>query len=138
MMVLLSCSKDDPLFTNINPSFSGISFANIVTEYDSFNILNTEFIYNGAGVAIGDLNGDGLEDLYFTGNQVENKCYLNLGGLKFKDITAESGTQKYPGQWSSGVNIIDLNGDGKRYLCLQYFDKKCLAKKKPVVYQSRQ
>jgi len=119
MMVLLSCCKDDPLFTNINPSFSGISFANIVTEYDSFNILNTEFIYNGAGVAIGDLNGDGLEDLYFTGNQVENKCYLNLGGLKFKDITAESGTQKYPGQWSSGVNIIDLNGDGKKdiYVC---------------------
>ena len=120
LTVLLDCCKNkSTLFTSIPPEDSNITFINDVTEYDSFNILNTEFIYNGAGVAIGDLNGDGLEDLYFSGNQVPNKCYLNLGNFKFKDITDSAHVQKYPGQWSSGVNIIDINGDGKRdiYVC---------------------
>lgn len=114
-----ACNSDSTLFELIKPSYSGIDFINDVTEYDTFNILNTEFIYNGAGVAVGDLNGDGLEDLYFAGNQVDNKCYLNQGNLKFKDITVEANVQKRNGQWSSGVNMIDVNADGKLdiYVC---------------------
>lgn len=84
------------------------------------NILDMEFVYNGGGVAVGDLNGDGLDDLYFTGNQVDNACYLNLGELKFKDITAVAQVGKrYSNSWSSGVNILDINLDGKRdiYIC---------------------
>lgn len=118
-LILIACKPRTTLFTQIRPESSGIRFVNEITEYDTFNILNTEFIYNGAGVAIGDLNGDGLEDLYFAGNQVDNRCYLNLGNLKFKDITEAAGVQKTEGQWSSGVNILDVNTDGKQdiYVC---------------------
>ena len=78
-LILISCRKQETRFQRVHPSISNITFNNHITVYDSFNILNTEFIYNGSGVAIGDLNGDGLEDLYFAGNQVDNACYLNLG-----------------------------------------------------------
>ncbi|MEO5583560.1 MAG: VCBS repeat-containing protein, partial [Saprospiraceae bacterium] len=117
--VFASCRKQQTVFSSISPDVSGITFINDIKEYDTFNILNTEFIYNGAGVAVGDLNGDTLEDLYFAGNQVDNKCYLNEGNFKFRDITSEAHVQKYSGQWSSGVNIIDINGDGKKdiYVC---------------------
>jgi hypothetical protein len=118
-MWCISCKIKSTRFSSISPKDSNITFVNDVTEYDTFNILNTEFIYNGAGVAVGDLDGDGLEDLYFSGNQVQNKCYLNQGNFKFKDITDSAYVQKNPGQWSSGVNIIDINGDGRRdiYVC---------------------
>lgn len=116
---LSACTTKPTLFELVKPERSGIRFLNQITTYDSFNILNTEFIYNGAGVAVGDLNGDGLEDLYFAGNQVGNACYLNKGGLQFEDITDRAGVQKRPGQWSSGVNMIDVNTDGKLdiYVC---------------------
>jgi len=119
LFLFAACTTKSTLFELVKPDQSGISFVNKITAYDSFNILNTEFIYNGAGVAVGDLNGDGLEDLYFTGNQVGNACYLNKGGLKFEDITDAAGVQKKPGQWSSGVNMIDINTDGKLdiYVC---------------------
>lgn len=110
---LSACHQSKPVFTLVKPEESNVRFVNDVMEYDSFNILNTEFIYNGAGVGVGDLNGDGLEDLYFAGNQVGNACYLNLGDFKFKDITDAAHVQKRAGMWSSGVNILDLNADGK-------------------------
>jgi len=114
-----ACTSKPTMFELVNADNSGINFINEITEYDTFNILNTEFIYNGAGIAVGDLNGDGLEDLYFAGNQVGNSCYLNRGKLKFQDITIPAGVQKNPGQWSSGVNMIDVNTDGKLdiYVC---------------------
>ncbi|MEZ5041492.1 MAG: VCBS repeat-containing protein [Saprospiraceae bacterium] len=99
---------------------TGVQFANEITETDSFNILMTEFIYNGGGVAIGDLNGDGLEDLFFTGNQVDNQLYINQGKLTFINASALAGIQKTnPAQWSSGANILDINLDGKLdiYVC---------------------
>lgn len=115
LVLFNSCKKDTAVFSLITPKQSGITFINDIQEYDSFNILNTEFIYNGAGVGIGDLNNDGLEDLFFAGNQVGNACYLNLGEIKFKDITLQSHLQKPDsGMWSSGVNIIDLDADGKK------------------------
>ena len=119
LLALASCKKQEKLFRLLDSTKTGIDFNNTITEYDSLNILNTEFIYNGGGVGIGDLNGDGLQDLYFTGNQVENKLYLNRGDLKFEDVTQKANARKRPGQWSSGINIVDINCDGKSdlYIC---------------------
>lgn len=119
LATLTGCNREEKLFQLLPSSQTGIDFNNLITESDSLNILNSEFIYNGGGVGIGDFNGDGLPDIYFTGNQVENKLYLNRGNLKFDDVTAMAQVQKKAGQWSSGVNIVDLNCDGKPdiYVC---------------------
>jgi len=104
----------------LDSSKTGVDFANEIVETDSFNILMTEFIYNGGGVAVGDLNGDGLQDLFFAGNQVDNRLYINQGALKFQDISISAHIQKPdPAIWSSGVNIVDINGDGRAdiYIC---------------------
>jgi hypothetical protein len=119
-LVFASCAKEQKLFLPLDSKHTGIEFNNTITESDSFNILNTEFIYNGGGVGIGDLNGDGLQDLFFTGNQVENKLYLNKGNLKFEDIYEKAGVRKkHPQQWASGINILDINNDGRQdiYIC---------------------
>ena len=118
-LLFFSCKNDKTLFVSLDSKQTGIEFENTITEYDSLNILNTEFIYNGGGVGVGDLNGDGLQDIFFTGNQVDNKLYLNKGNLKFEDITARANITKQPGQWSQGINILDINRDGKLdiYVC---------------------
>ncbi len=107
------------MFRLLGPERTGIGFANAVTPNDTINILLHEFTYNGAGVAIGDLNGDGLQDVYFCGNQVPNKLYLNKGGMHFEDVTEAAHAQKTMDQWSSGVTMVDINGDGKLdiYVC---------------------
>src|SRR5687767_11183169 len=85
---LASCKKEpDTLFKLLSPDETGIAFSNRIFESDSLNILNQEYIYNGGGVAVGDFNNDGQSDLYFTGNMVSNKLYLNKGDFKFEDIT---------------------------------------------------
>ncbi len=119
LLVLAGCKKQETLFQLLDSTKTGIEFNNTITESESLNILNTEFIYNGGGVGIGDLNGDGLQDLYFTGNQVDNKLYLNRGDLHFEEVTAKANAQKKPGQWSSGINVLDINRDGKAdlYVC---------------------
>jgi enediyne biosynthesis protein E4 len=114
-----ACKKQQPLFSLLESNQTGIDFNNQITEKDSLNIFNSEFIYNGGGVAIGDLNGDGQQDLFFTGNQVQNKLYLNKGNLTFEDITTKANLQKQNGEWSAGVSLIDINQDGKLdiYVC---------------------
>ena len=108
---LCACQpRQEKLFTDISSS-SGISFSNMLTESEALNVLNFEYMYNGAGVAVGDLNNDGLPDLYFTANQTENKLYLNKGNLHFEDITAASGAGGKDG-WKTGVTMADVNGDG--------------------------
>jgi hypothetical protein len=117
---LISCHQEKPLFELLSAENTGITFKNAITERDTVNILDAEFVYNGGGVGIGDVNGDGLQDVYFTGNQVENKLYLNRGNLKFEDITNKATTKKRSaGEWSSGVTMIDINQDKKLdiYVC---------------------
>jgi hypothetical protein len=84
-----SCgSHHDKLFTKLSPDKTGVDFANVLQEGDpQFNILSYPYFYNGGGVAVGDINNDGLPDIVFTGNMVNNRLYVNEGKLKFKDIT---------------------------------------------------
>lgn len=113
IIVLASCDskKPTPLFQSLEPGKSGVIFANLLQEDSLNNILEYLYFYNGGGVATGDLNNDGKPEIFFTGNRVNNKLYLNEGELKFRDITKEA---KIPqnNQWSTGVSMADLNGDG--------------------------
>ena len=99
------------LFTLLSPKETGIQFANNIRQNVDEHIFNFNYIFNGGGVAIADFNKDGLEDLYFTGNQVADRLYLNKGDLKFEDISTSSGITK-SGGWRSGVAIVDINQDG--------------------------
>lgn len=103
--------KSNTLFRLLPGSETGVLFNNTILENDSFNILTHEYIYNGGGVGIADFNNDGLSDIFFTGNLVPNKLYLNKGDLKFEDIS-EKANINVPGRWNSGVAIADVNKDG--------------------------
>jgi hypothetical protein len=91
-------------------SETGINFINKINDEGRINIFTWHFIYNGAGVAVGDINNDGLPDIYFTGNQVPDRLYINKGDFHFEDITDHAGIGKQV--WSSGVTMADVNGDG--------------------------
>ena len=99
------------MFELIPSSYSTIRFKNQIIENDSINPIDNANIYNGGGVGVGDFNNDGLPDIYFTGNMVSNKLYLNKGDFKFQDITEEAGVGG-SGRWGKGVSIIDINNDG--------------------------
>jgi Mor family transcriptional regulator len=113
-----ACNKKSTLFENISSSHSGITFNNKIVENDSINPLDVVNIYNGGGVGIGDFNNDGLQDIYFGGNMVPGKLYLNKGNFKFEDITDESGVAGL-GRWERGISVIDINNDGLMdiYIC---------------------
>ncbi|RDC61792.1 VCBS repeat-containing protein [Adhaeribacter pallidiroseus] len=102
--------REKPLFTLLAPEETGVTFTNTITESDSLNVLTYGYMYNGGGVAVGDVNNDGLPDLYFSGNMVSSKLYLNQGNFKFKDITTLSGTGTK--SWVNGVTMVDINQDG--------------------------
>lgn len=109
-LLLLSCDRKDTLFQLVPSSQTGIHFKNEVTEDDQFNVLEYMNIYTGAGVASGDINNDGLVDLYFSGNQQTGRLYLNKGGFKFEDITQKAGL--ITNRWCTGVSMVDINSDG--------------------------
>jgi hypothetical protein len=115
-LVLLSlcgaCRKSDerPLFKLLTPGETGVSFANTVTAGDSVNVQTDVYLWNGAGVAVGDIDNDGLPDIFFAGNMVSSRLYLNKGRMRFDDITtaAHVGTT----HWATGVTMVDINNDG--------------------------
>ena len=100
VICLFSCKKPT-LFQQISSSHSGITFNNTIAENDSINPLDIVNIYNGGGVGIGDFNNDGLQDIYFTGNRVSNKLYINKGDFKFEDVTEKAGVGGM-GRWGEG------------------------------------
>ena len=111
---IFSC-KEKTLFTELKSEETGIMFSNRIIENDTMNIVNFEYIYNGGGVALGDFNNDNKTDVYFTGNQVSNKLYINKtadssSDLKFVDVTDKAKVSG-EGRWSSGVSMIDINND---------------------------
>ncbi|WP_051662806.1 VCBS repeat-containing protein [Flavobacterium sp. KJJ] len=113
LVLLAGCSKesDEKIFTTLDRSDTGIDFSNNLKENDSLNYFTYNYIYLGGGVATGDINNDGLVDIFFTGNQVSNKLYLNKGKLKFEDITKKAGVGG-DSRWYTGVTMADVNGDG--------------------------
>lgn len=104
-------TQDSPVFESLPARKTGIRFQNTLSEGQGNNILTYEYFYNGGGVAVGDINNDGLDDIYFTGNMVPNKLYLNEGDFKFKDITKTAGVEGRKA-WTTGVTMVDVNGDG--------------------------
>jgi len=128
-----SCGNHNTLFEPVSSEHSGIHFNNLIIENDSVNELDIENVYNGGGVGIGDFNKDGLQDVYFTGNQVSNKLYLNRGDFKFDDITEKAGVTG-EGKWCRGVAVVDINNDGwpDIYVCASI--KKDPAQRKNLLY----
>ncbi|HAI43641.1 MAG TPA: RNA-binding protein, partial [Maribacter sp.] len=107
----LENNSEPTLFTLLRPEETGISFINKVANSKEFNIFKYRNFYNGGGVAIGDINNDGLSDVFFTGNMEPNKLFLNKGDLKFEDISEKAGV-KGNKPWSTGVVMADINNDG--------------------------
>lgn len=119
VLIFTACEKAAPsLFTAISKSKTGIDFRNLIIEKETFNIFKYQYFYNGGGVAAGDFNNDGLQDLVFTGNLVKNRLYINQGDFEFEDITAKSGIATKEG-WCTGVTTVDINQDGwlDLYIC---------------------
>jgi len=110
LVLISSCSEDPTLFKALSSNYTGITFENTITETDTFNILTEEYIFNGGGVAAADFNGDGLVDLFFTGNQVRNALYLNRGKLQFENVSEASGVASLD-RWFTGVTVLDVNND---------------------------
>jgi len=113
-VLFISCNEtaiEKPQFELLTPDKTGILFSNNLVSTDIFNVYRYRNFYNGGGVAIGDINNDGLQDIYLTSNLNENKLYLNKGNFTFEDITATAnigGTKA----WSTGVSMVDINADG--------------------------
>lgn len=114
---LFSCSSKqesknpNALFVEIGSETTNIDFVNQLTETEESNIIEYLYFYNGGGVAVGDINNDGLNDLYFSSNQLPNKLYLNKGNFVFEDITLQAGVASEK-QWKTGTSMVDINGDG--------------------------
>ena len=106
-----ACTRNAPLFELMRPEQTGITFANMLTPAETLNTYVFRNFYNGGGVAIGDVNHDGLADVFLTGNQVSNRLYINLGNFHFEDVTEEAGLHS-AGVWTTGVSMVDINGDG--------------------------
>ncbi|QIP11152.1 VCBS repeat-containing protein [Spirosoma aureum] len=112
LFFLASCTHQPIRFERLTTEQTGIDFANTITETDSLNVLEFEYMFNGGGVGIGDFNGDGLSDVFFAGNQVSSRLYLNKGDFKFEDITRQAGVgTKF---WCTGVAVADINQDGRQ------------------------
>ncbi len=118
LLLLWSCDNKSKRFELMKPNVTGVLFSNELSYTEAFNPYTYRNFYNGAGVALGDINNDGLIDIYFTGNLVDNALYLNRGDFKFEDITETAGVG-CENIWSSGATFVDINQDGwlDLYVC---------------------
>lgn len=112
------------MFQKMDPDETGVTFSNRVAPNDTLNIINYTNMYNGGGVAVADFNNDGWQDIYFTGNMVENEMYLNEGQFEFRNVTTEANVEGKD-RWSSGVAAVDINGDELMdlYVCATTYDE---------------
>ena len=133
IILTISCRKSDTLFETVRSSHSKIHFNNEIVENDSVNQLDIENVYNGGGVGIGDFNNDGQPDIFFTGNLVSCKLYLNNGNFQFHDVTEESKVSG-EGKWCRGVAVIDINDDGWQDIYLSATLKKKPEDRKNLLY----
>jgi len=133
LICFCSCKSAPSLFRKISSGETGIQFANTITENDSINPIDMEFLYNGGGVGVGDFNNDGLPDLYFTASTSSNKLYLNKGNLSFTDVTDESKVNG-DGEWFNAVSVVDINNDGLQDIYLSASIKKNPAQRRNLLY----
>ncbi len=119
ILVLNSCSDSDGIFYKVPADESGITFYNELIENDTLNYTTFPYMYMGGGVSVGDINNDGLDDIFFTGNIVRNKLYLNKGNMEFEDISKKAGIEG-TSQWFTGSTMVDINNDGwlDIYVCV--------------------
>src|SRR2546429_7369253 len=114
IMAVMSCGRtsagDRPLFRLLSPAQTGVTFANTIATTDSVNVQTDVYLYNGGGVAVGDIDNDGLPDIFFAGNMVSSRLYLNKGDMRFDDITESAGLKT--NRWATGATMVDLNNDG--------------------------
>ncbi len=112
LLWLAGCTddRDRPLFKLLSPDKTGVTFANTIRTDDSVNVMTDPYVYNGAGVAVGDIDNDGLPDLFFSGNMVSSRLYRNKGKMQFEDITTSAGVGTT--RWATGVTMVDINNDG--------------------------
>ena len=112
VLSLAGCSRksDHKVFKLLSPTQTGVAFANQITTNDSINVQTDVYVYNGAGVAVGDIDNDGLPDIFFSGNMVSSRLYLNKGKMRFEDITDRSRVATK--SWATGATMVDINGDG--------------------------
>lgn len=102
--------RDQPVFKLLSPEQTGVTFANTITTNDTLNVQTDVYVYNGAGVAIGDIDNDGLPDIFFAGNMVSSRLYRNKGNMRFEDITERAGVKTT--RWATGATMVDINNDG--------------------------
>src|SRR5512133_680364 len=122
LLLFYACNNNphsQKLFERVPSEVTHIDFRNTLTETDTFNYFLFPYMYMGGGVSVADFNNDGLTDIYFTGNMVSNRLYLNMGDLKFKDITEISRTGG-DSRWMLGTTVCDINNDGLKdiYICV--------------------
>jgi hypothetical protein len=109
---LAGCTREEdrPLFRLLRPEQTGVTFANTIATDDSLNVQTDVYVYNGAGVAVGDVDNDGRPDIFFAGNMVSSRLYLNKGGMRFDDVTGKAGITT--NRWVTGVTMVDIDNDG--------------------------
>src|SRR5438094_5298882 len=113
VLLLDGCRREGEqrsLFKLLTPAQTGVRFANTITTSDSLNAQTDPYVYNGGGVAIGDIDNDGLPDIFFTGNMVSSRLYVNKGNMRFEDITQPAGVTT--NRWATGATMVDINNDG--------------------------
>src|SRR5215208_3259047 len=111
LLCLAGCrTKERPVFELLSAERTGIGFANTITTSDSLNVQTDVYVYNGAGVAVGDVDNDGLPDIFFSGNMVTSRLYLNKGQMRFEDVTERAGVGTK--RWATGATMVDINNDG--------------------------